>query len=154
MCDSCEQGALAGQGMKKSFLFVLSPVRGAHPPPGTGRSVTVTELRALQAWACAMAWTQQRCRSTPGDTKGFPGLPLPRQDPWPSAALGLQRGSAPASLHREGSVSLVSLTHCQTHPPGSLCNRHCQQGEVGTPVPLLADLCGCNPQKIPIFFFF
>lgn len=35
-CNSCEQGALAGQGMKKGFLFVLSPVRGAHPPPGTG----------------------------------------------------------------------------------------------------------------------
>lgn len=97
MCNSCEQGALAGQGMKKGFA-VPSPVRGAHSSPGTGRSVTVTQLRALKAWTWAVAWTQQRCHSTHGDTKGFPGPPLPRQDPWPSAALGLQRGLAKDQL--------------------------------------------------------
>lgn len=48
MCDSCEHGALAGQGMKKGFA-VPSPVRGVHPSPGTGRGVTITELRALKA---------------------------------------------------------------------------------------------------------
>lgn len=48
MCDSCEHGALAGQGMEKGFA-VPSPVRGAHPSPGTGRAVTITELRALKA---------------------------------------------------------------------------------------------------------
>lgn len=48
MCNSCEEGALAGQGVKKGFA-VASAVRGAHPSPGTGRSVTVTELGALKA---------------------------------------------------------------------------------------------------------
>lgn len=99
----------------------------------------------------------------PQGHKRMPRTPVAQGSPLTFGCTGTPErtglGSAPASLHREVSVPLLSLTHCrgsytkpsfscQTHSPGSLPalrSRRCQQGEVGTAVALLAALCGWKP---------
>lgn len=149
MCNFCERGALAGQGMKKGFA-VPSPVRGVHPLPGTGRSVTVTELRAVP-WhghskgATAPTGTQKDCQDPhcPGKTPDLQ-LHLDSREDWPRISSFFPAQGGLSVPHCRGSYTKPSFS-CQTLSPGSLWSRHCQQGEVGTPVPLIADLCGWNP---------